>query len=128
MFALMLVVDLNGPTMMARIGIMKALNRGHAREFDTTRKDTPLRPAEIETRSVMVTLKIGFALVDLSAAFSSLPRGPERRACAMREHPGMFEAERCRQLARERGDTYHTATGAGGIRESIQGCMRRKQR
>jgi len=25
--------------MMARIGIMRALNRGHIREFDTTRKD-----------------------------------------------------------------------------------------
>ena len=37
--ALLLVVELNGPTMMARIGVMKALNRGHVREFDTTRKD-----------------------------------------------------------------------------------------
>ena len=37
--ALLLVVELNGPTMMARIGIMRALNRGHVREFDTTRKD-----------------------------------------------------------------------------------------
>jgi hypothetical protein len=37
--ALLLVVELNGPTMMARIGIMRALNRGHIREFDTTRKD-----------------------------------------------------------------------------------------
>jgi hypothetical protein len=27
MFALILVIDLNGPTMMARIGIMRALNR-----------------------------------------------------------------------------------------------------
>jgi hypothetical protein len=86
----------------------------------------------------MVTIKIGFALVGLSAfsstAFAEIvgrsPGGPKRRACAMREHPGMFEAklERCRQLARERGDTYRTATGAGGIRESIQDCMRGKQR
>ena len=37
--ALLLVVELNGPTMMARIGIMRALNLGHIREFDTTRKD-----------------------------------------------------------------------------------------
>jgi hypothetical protein len=79
---------------------------------------------------VIVALKIGFALVGLSAFSSTafaencraFPRGPERRACAMREHPGMFEAklERCRQLAGERGDTDHTATGAGGIRESIK--------
>jgi hypothetical protein len=28
-----------GPTMMARIGVMKALNRGQVREFNPTRKD-----------------------------------------------------------------------------------------
>ena len=56
--------------------------------------------------------------------------GPERRACVMRENPGMFEAkqEQCRQLARERGDTTRTGTGAGGIRDFIQDCMRGKQR
>jgi len=34
--ALLLVVELNGPTMTARIGVMRALNR----EFDSSRKDT----------------------------------------------------------------------------------------
>ena len=34
--ALLLVVELNGPTMMARIGAMRALNRNVVREFDTT--------------------------------------------------------------------------------------------
>jgi hypothetical protein len=38
--ALLLVVELNGPTMMARIGIIRALNRGYVREFDSSRKDT----------------------------------------------------------------------------------------
>jgi hypothetical protein len=38
--ALILVATLGGPTMFARIGVMKALNRGHVREFDTSRKDT----------------------------------------------------------------------------------------
>ena len=38
--ALMLVADLNGPTMFARIRVMRALNRGHVREFDSSRKDT----------------------------------------------------------------------------------------
>ena len=37
--ALMLVVDLGGPTMFARIGIMRALNRHHVREFNPKRKD-----------------------------------------------------------------------------------------
>jgi hypothetical protein len=38
--ALLLVVELNGPTMMARIGVMRALNRNVERAFDTSRKDT----------------------------------------------------------------------------------------
>lgn len=37
--ALLLVVNLNGPTMMARIGVMKALNRHAVREFNPSRKD-----------------------------------------------------------------------------------------
>jgi len=40
MLALMLVVGLNGPTMMARIGIMRALNRSVERTFNPSRKDT----------------------------------------------------------------------------------------
>jgi hypothetical protein len=38
--ALMLVVERNGPTMLARIGFMRALNRGYVREFNPDRKDT----------------------------------------------------------------------------------------
>ncbi len=34
---LLLVVELNGPTMMARIGVLRALNRGYVREFDPLR-------------------------------------------------------------------------------------------
>jgi hypothetical protein len=48
MFALMLVVDLNGPTMMARIGIMRALNRNVVREFDSSRKDTRWRKRKLK--------------------------------------------------------------------------------
>jgi hypothetical protein len=36
--ALLLVVELSGPTMMARIGLLRALNRNVQREFDTSRK------------------------------------------------------------------------------------------
>jgi hypothetical protein len=39
MEALILVATLGGPTMMERIGIMRALNRGHVREFNPDRKD-----------------------------------------------------------------------------------------
>jgi hypothetical protein len=38
--ALLLVVELNGPTMMARIGVMRALNRDVERVFNPSRKDT----------------------------------------------------------------------------------------
>jgi hypothetical protein len=40
MQALLLVVEHNGPTIFARIGIMRALNRNVVREFDSSRKDT----------------------------------------------------------------------------------------
>jgi hypothetical protein len=38
--SLMLVAGLGGPTMFARIGVMRALNRSVERTFDSTRKDT----------------------------------------------------------------------------------------
>jgi hypothetical protein len=39
MEALLLVAKHDGPTMFARIGVMKALNRGHVREFNPSRKE-----------------------------------------------------------------------------------------
>ena len=39
MEALMLVAEHGGPTMFARIGVMRALNRHVERVFDTSRKD-----------------------------------------------------------------------------------------
>ncbi len=39
MEALILVATLGGPTMFARIGIMRALNRQVERVFDPSRKD-----------------------------------------------------------------------------------------
>jgi hypothetical protein len=40
MEALILVSTLGGPTMFARIGVMKALNRNVERTFNPCRKDT----------------------------------------------------------------------------------------
>ena len=40
MAALLLVAEHGGPTMLARIGVMKALNRYSERVFDSSRKDT----------------------------------------------------------------------------------------
>jgi len=39
--ALILVATLGGPTIFARIGIMRALKRHVERVFDPSRKDTP---------------------------------------------------------------------------------------
>jgi len=39
MEALILVATSGGPTMFARIGVMRALNRGHVRVFNPDRKD-----------------------------------------------------------------------------------------
>jgi len=39
MEALLLVVEQNGPTMFARIGMMRALNRHVERVFNTDRKE-----------------------------------------------------------------------------------------
>jgi hypothetical protein len=39
MEALILVATLRGPTMFAQIGVMRALNRGHVREFNPSCKD-----------------------------------------------------------------------------------------
>jgi hypothetical protein len=38
--ALLLVAELNGPTMFARIGVMRALNRNVERVFNSDRKDS----------------------------------------------------------------------------------------
>jgi hypothetical protein len=38
--ALLLVVELSGPTLMARIGVMRALNRHVERTFNSSRKNT----------------------------------------------------------------------------------------
>ena len=38
--ALLMAAEDRGPLMHARIGMMRALNRGYVREFNTSRKDT----------------------------------------------------------------------------------------
>ena len=50
--ALILVVGLGGPTMFARIGVMRALNRRHVRDFNPPRKEHH-RGAASSKRSAM---------------------------------------------------------------------------
>jgi hypothetical protein len=42
MEALILVATRGGPTMLMRIGVVQALNRGYVRKFNPSRKDTHL--------------------------------------------------------------------------------------
>src|ERR1700739_5169969 len=46
--ALMLVADRGGPTMFARIGVMRALNRHVERVFDPSRKETQAQTRAID--------------------------------------------------------------------------------
>jgi hypothetical protein len=46
----MLVAELGGPTMFARIGVMQALNHDHVRGVDSTGKDTHWGATETEER------------------------------------------------------------------------------
>ena len=50
--ALILVDDLHGPTIFARIGMMRALNRHVERVFNPSRKDHPLGPPEARAGSM----------------------------------------------------------------------------
>jgi hypothetical protein len=54
MEALILVANLGGPTMFARIGIMRALNRHQERVFNPDHKDSSLGQAEVEAGSVRI--------------------------------------------------------------------------
>ena len=49
MQALLLVVEHDGPTMFARIGVMQAINRHVERVFDPSRKDKHWGTAEAGT-------------------------------------------------------------------------------
>jgi len=54
--AMLLVVELDGPTMMARIGVMRALNRGYVREFNSSRKRHALGPTQANGVSGVIIL------------------------------------------------------------------------
>jgi hypothetical protein len=83
------------------------------------------------TTKTLATLVALSALPSVASAENcrALPEGPERHACAMREHPEKFQAklEHCRELARDRGDTTVGAKKPGGMRDFVQGCMRGRQ-
>jgi hypothetical protein len=78
--------------------------------------------------NVLFTLSLFCIALPASASAENcgaLPAGPERRACAMRDHPEKLQAkeERCQRLADERGFTDKRS----GRRPFVQGCMRGRQ-
>jgi hypothetical protein len=90
------------------------------------------------TRMPRLTTKILAALVAFSTTASAalaedcraFPPGPDRHACALREHPGMLGAklEHCKQLASERG--FSGGAGSkrpGGMRDFVQACVQGRQ-
>jgi hypothetical protein len=81
------------------------------------------------TTKTLATLVALSALPSVASAENcrALPEGPERHACAMREHPEKFEAklEHCRELARDRGDT---TADKRGTKDFVRGCMQGGQR
>ena len=54
MEALILVATLGGPTIFARIGVMRALNRNVIREFNPDRKDTHWGRPQAEARHMKI--------------------------------------------------------------------------
>lgn len=85
-----------------------------------------------------LTPKIFAAVVTLSASLPAalaedcraFPPGPDRHACAMREHPERFGAklEHCKQLASERGFTEGAGSKhPGGMRDFVQACVQGRQ-
>jgi hypothetical protein len=55
MEVLILVATRGGPTILARIGVMKALNRHVVREFNPSRKDPPLGQPQAGARPLVST-------------------------------------------------------------------------
>ena len=64
--ALILVATLRGPTMFARIGIMRALNRHLEREFNPSRKDSHWGTVETDPRSMTRSLTASSACATCS--------------------------------------------------------------
>ena len=81
-------------------------------------------------RKTLVTLGVLAATSSAAGAQEcrSMPVGSqERKACVKSQPAFQAKVERCKELARERGDTVRTATGAGGMKEFVRDCVRGRQ-
>jgi hypothetical protein len=77
---------------------------------------------------VALALLAATSSVAMAQECRSLPRGSqERKACHMNDPAYQARREQCKQLARERGDTHKTGTGAGKMRDFVHDCMRGRQ-
>jgi hypothetical protein len=85
---------------------------------------------KFKSLSALIAFSVAFSSTAFAENCRAIPAGPERAACARREHPAMFEAklEHCKQLAMERGDTTgHNRGASAATKEFVQGCMQGKQ-
>jgi hypothetical protein len=80
--------------------------------------------SRLQTLTIIITL-FAPASSALAENCKALPAGPDRRACAMREHPEKFQAklDHCRQLASDRGESGPKS----GKKDFVRGCMHGKQ-
>jgi hypothetical protein len=87
------------------------------------------------TASLKIIVVFGSTTLTSTSAFAencrAMPFGPNRKACATREHPAQFEAkqQRCKQLALQRGFIkVGSASGNGpGMKQFVMGCMQGKR-
>jgi hypothetical protein len=97
--------------------------------FDSGHRMThvPRLTTKILAAFFMLSASTAVAFAEDCRAF---PPGPDRHACAMREHPDRFGAklEHCKQLAGERGFTEGAgAKRQGGMRDFVQACVQGRQ-
>jgi hypothetical protein len=102
------------------------------RSWNSTVEHEMTRMGRSLTMTMFVTL-VAFSIGAPAASAENcraLPAGPERHACAEREHPEQFAAklQHCKDLASARGDTMGAGgKRPGGMRDFVQACMQGRQ-
>jgi hypothetical protein len=86
MEALILVAETSGPTMLARIGVMRALNRHVERVFNPERKDLPnLKPPTLIVGIFLFFMTLGIGLIVAANKYGPDPfRDSEMVACILK--------------------------------------------
>ena len=87
---------------------------------------------EIAMRTLVVLLCLfAFSSTAIAENCRALPKGPERRACKMRNPAFAAKLQRCKELANERGffkGGNDVGSHAITKRDFVRACMQGKQR